>query len=159
MSASHGVTINRRYLDLSGKVLGKKAFSAGLKSGDRMLVELTVQADRRMPHCLVVDMLPAGIELEDPSLSGSTLIDDIRVDDRLISQWQETYAILHREYRDDRFMAALDARGEQMVRIFYPARVVSPGTFRVPPPLVEDMYRPHIRGVGASLDLMQVTAP
>jgi len=112
-----------------------------------------------MPHCLVVDMLPAGIELEDPALSGSTLINDILVDKRSISQWQKAYTTLHKEYRDDRFMAALDIRGKQRVRIFYPARVVTPGTFLVPPPLVEDMYRPHIRGVGASPDRMKVMAP
>ncbi len=158
-SISHGVTINRRYLDMSGEVLGKNIFRPGFKSGDRFLVELTVQADRRMPHCLVVDMLPAGIELEDPTLSGSTFIDDILVDERSISQWQKTYATQHIEYRDDRFMAALDIRGKQRVKIFYSARVVSPGTFLMPPPLVEDMYRPHIRGVGVTPARMKVTAP
>jgi hypothetical protein len=160
LPASHGVTIKRRYLDISGKVLEKTDFKKiEFKSGDRILVELAFQAEKSMPHCLVVDMLPAGIELEDPALSGSTLINDIRVDDRSISQWQKAYTTQHTEYRDDRFMAALDIRGKQRVRIFYPARVVTPGTFLVPPPLVEDMYRPHIRGVGASPDRMKVMAP
>ena len=35
--------------------------------------------------------------------------------------------------------------------MFYLERAVSPGTYRVPPPLVEDMYRPEVRGVGASM--------
>jgi uncharacterized protein YfaS (alpha-2-macroglobulin family) len=30
-------------------------------------------------------------------------------------------------------------------------RAVSPGTFLVPPPQVEDMYRPEVRGVGTSV--------
>ena len=30
-------------------------------------------------------------------------------------------------------------------------RAVSPGTYRVPPPLVEDMYRPDVRGIGRSV--------
>lgn len=159
LPASYGVTIKRRYLDMSGRILGKSAFKTGFKSGDRILVELAFQADRRMPHCLVVDMLPAGIELEDPSLSGSALINDILVDKKSISQWQKGYTTQHTEYRDDRFMAALNIRGKQRFRIFYSARVVSPGTFLVPPPLVEDMYRPHIRGVGDSPDRMKVMAP
>jgi uncharacterized protein YfaS (alpha-2-macroglobulin family) len=29
-------------------------------------------------------------------------------------------------------------------------RAVTPGTYTVPPPLVEDMYRPQLRGVGKS---------
>jgi len=159
LPVSHGVTIQRRYLDLSGQVLGKNIFRTGFKSGDRLLVELAVQAEKRIPHCLVVDMLPAGIELEDSALSGSTFIDDIRVDERSVAQWQKAYTTRHIEYRDDRFMAALDIPGKQSVRIFYPARVVSPGTFQVPPPLVENMYRPHIRGVGDSPGPMKVMAP
>jgi uncharacterized protein YfaS (alpha-2-macroglobulin family) len=35
--------------------------------------------------------------------------------------------------------------------VFYLVRAVTPGTYRVPPPLVEDMYRPDLRGVGRSL--------
>jgi uncharacterized protein YfaS (alpha-2-macroglobulin family) len=159
LPAGNGVTIKRRYLDMSGRVLEKSVVNSGFKSGDRFLVELEVEADRRMPHCLVVDMLPAGIELEDPNLSGSTLIDDILVNKRSISQWHKTVTTRHTEYRDDRFMVALDLRGKQMVRIFYPVRVVSPGNFLVPPPLVEDMYRPQIRGVGDSPGRMKVTAP
>jgi alpha-2-macroglobulin len=27
-------------------------------------------------------------------------------------------------------------------------RAVTPGTYTVPPPLVEDMYRPAVRGIG-----------
>jgi len=34
--------------------------------------------------------------------------------------------------------------------VFYLVRAVSPGTFQVPPPLIEDMYRPQVRGVGKS---------
>ncbi len=34
--------------------------------------------------------------------------------------------------------------------MFYLVRAVTPGTYSVPPPLVEDMYRPQLRGVGRS---------
>lgn len=156
---SQGVQIRRRYLDTNGKVLGKESFNTGLKSGERFLVELTLEAEKPMPHCLVVDMLPAGIELEDPALAGSIPIDPILVDKKTVADWHNHYLTPHIEYRDDRFMAALDIREKQIYRIFYPVRVVSPGTFRVPPPLVEDMYRPHIRAVGASPGTMKVVAP
>jgi uncharacterized protein YfaS (alpha-2-macroglobulin family) len=35
--------------------------------------------------------------------------------------------------------------------VFYLVRAVSPGTYRVPPPIVEDMYRPEVRGIGKSV--------
>ena len=56
--------------------------------------------------------------------------------------------IVHEEYRDDRYAAALNlSRGDQ-ARVFYLVRAVTPGTYTVPPPLVEDMYRPAVRGIG-----------
>ena len=35
--------------------------------------------------------------------------------------------------------------------MFYLVHVVTPGTYTVPPPMVQDMYRPQIRGIGKSL--------
>ncbi|MGH8049448.1 MAG: hypothetical protein ACREPB_02185, partial [Arenimonas sp.] len=38
----------------------------------------------------------------------------------------------------------------QFAKLFYIVRAVTPGTYTVPPPQVEDMYRPSIRGVGVA---------
>ncbi|WP_198528697.1 hypothetical protein, partial [Xanthomonas arboricola] len=35
-------------------------------------------------------------------------------------------------------------------QLYYLVRAVTPGTYTVPPSLVEDMYRPELRGVGRS---------
>jgi uncharacterized protein YfaS (alpha-2-macroglobulin family) len=35
-----------------------------------------------------------------------------------------------------------------VAHVFYLVRAVTPGTYVVPAPLVEDMYRPAIRGIG-----------
>ncbi len=155
---SDRIQINRRYLTLSGKEILPENRPA-LKSGDRMIVELSFIADQRMPNCLIADLLPAGFELEDPNLSGSTLIDEIKIDEKRVSQWHGQYKIRHTEYRDDRFAAALDIPAKQNLRIFYPVRLVSPGTFQVPPPLAEDMYRPYIRAIGDSPGLIIITRP
>ncbi len=56
-------------------------------------------------------------------------------------------------------VAAINIPGHRDLRIFYPVRVVSPGDYLVPPPLVEDMYKPYIKGTGDGLGLMQVTNP
>ncbi|MEH0018594.1 MAG: alpha-2-macroglobulin [Desulfobacter sp.] len=152
---SQGVTISRRFLDTRGHPMDL----SGVKSGDRVIVELRVTPEKRMPHALVVDMIPAGMELEDPNVSGSFLIDDIRVDQKPVREWRNAYMTAHTEYRDDRFITALDIRAGRTCRIFYPARVVSPGVFKVPASLVEDMYRPYVRGIGNTIDQMEVVQP
>ncbi|HPQ97209.1 MAG TPA: hypothetical protein PLN94_16670, partial [Thiolinea sp.] len=47
-------------------------------------------------------------------------------------------------------LATLELRKDAVQRLFYLVRVVSRGRFLVPPPYVEDMYRPDIRGIGES---------
>ena len=153
--SEQGVSISRRFLDTQGRPMD----ISRVKSGDRIIVELRVKPEKRMPHALVVDMVPAGVELEDPNVSGAFLINEIVVDKKPVGIWHHDYKTVHTEYRDDRFVAALDIRSRQVCRIFYPVRVVSPGLFKVPSPLVEDMYRPYVRGIGKTVDQMEVTGP
>jgi uncharacterized protein YfaS (alpha-2-macroglobulin family) len=49
------------------------------------------------------------------------------------------------EYRDDRFVAAIDRRKGQpaFFTLAYTVRAVSPGRYVHPPAVVEDMYRPE----------------
>jgi hypothetical protein len=156
MPQSNGVSISRQFLDTNATPVD----ISKLTSGARILVALKVQSQKqRLPHALVVDMLPAGFELEDPNVSGSFLIDDIKVDGKTIAQWHKDYTTAHTEYRDDRFMTALNIGYSETCRIFYAVRVVSPGVFKVPPPLVEDMYRPYIRGVGKTVVQTHVSSP
>ncbi len=54
----------------------------------------------------------------------------------------------HQEYRDDRYVAALNLDGYGTTHLLYLARAVTPGTYRVPPPQVESMYRPNWQAVG-----------
>jgi hypothetical protein len=153
---SNGVSISRQFLDTNATPVD----ISKLTSGDRIIVALKVQSKKqRLPHALVVDMLPAGFELEDPNVSGSFLIDDIKVNGKTIAQWHKDYTTAHTEYRDDRFMTALNLGYSETCRIFYAVRVVSPGVFKVPPPLVEDMYRPYIRGVGKTVVQTHVSSP
>jgi hypothetical protein len=153
---SNGVSISRQFLDTNAKGVD----ISKVTSGDRIIVALEVQSKKqRLPHALVVDMLPAGFELEDPNVSGSFLIDDIKVDGKPIAQWHKDCDTAHTEYRDDRFISALNLGYNDTCRIFYAVRVVSPGVFKLPPPLVEDMYRPYIRGVGKTVERISVDAP
>ena len=73
------------------------------------------------------------------------MVDGITISDR-----GEAADTKHEEFRDDRYVAALKLSRGSKASVFYLVRAVTPGTYSVPPPLVEDMYRPQLRGVGRS---------
>lgn len=145
--------ISRRYLDLSGKEMSL----SNLKSGDLVLVSLKVWADRRVPDALVTDLLPAGLELENQNLADSTvsLSDSAAAVQELMGDMQQA-SIKHMEFRDDRFVAAMEVDGYRPVTLLYLARAVTPGHYQVPPPQVESMYVPQWRAVGNTPDGLTV---
>src|SRR4029077_3175221 len=93
----------------------------------------------RAARTLVVDLLPAGFEIATATMSG---------------QPEGTYAWLkdlsdtaYTEERDDRYIAALDLgenKGE--FTLAYVVRAVTPGQFKYPALVVEDMYEPETTG-------------
>ena len=65
---------------------------------------------------------------------------------------RSSYAeISHEEFREDRYVAAVKLDAGSTAHVFYLVRAVTPGVYTVPPPLVEDMYRPQLRGVGRAI--------
>ena len=54
----------------------------------------------------------------------------------------------HSEFRQDRFLTALDRYDNQPFRLAYIVRAISPGSFHHPAASVEDMYRPDLTGRG-----------
>ena len=62
----------------------------------------------------------------------------------------------HQEFRADRYVAALDVSSYGTSHLLYLARAVTPGTYRVPPPQVESMYRPNWQAVGDTPEKMLV---
>ena len=132
-----------------------------MKVGELMLVQVLVKpADRyRRPDLMLIDLLPAGLELENQNLNASIKLDDVIIDERKISDsWNES-RIQHQEYRDDRYVAAFDSAYYSATNIFYLVRAVTPGQYQVPAPLVEDMYDPEIRAVGKTPDILVVSQP
>ncbi len=51
----------------------------------------------------------------------------------------------HSEFRQDRFLTAIDRTDASPFRLGYIVRAVSPGRFHHPAASVEDMYRPEFR--------------
>lgn len=150
---SNVLHIERHFLDAKGN---SKSLSE-LKSGELVMVWLDVWADKIVPDALVVDLLPAGLELENQNLSESSanLSESDNQVQGLLNQMQQA-DIQHMEFRDDRFVAALPLNEGQHATLVYLARAVTPGTYRVPVSQVESMYVPQWRATGASTGMLTV---
>lgn len=138
------IALKRELYDMQGKPIDSRRFFVG----DLVIVHLTVSSSQNAPDGLVVDLLPAGFELENQNLKHSVKLEDIQIEGRSLWRLKEQAGIRHEEYLDDRYVAALRLSERQRVHLFYLMRAVSPGTFTVPPPFAESMYRPEIRGIG-----------
>jgi len=145
--ASNVLSIERHILATDGS---SRSLSS-LKSGELVLVWLEVKATQNVPDALVVDLLPAGLELENQNLASSSasLQESGGEVQNLLNQMQQA-DIQHMEFRDDRFVAAVPVNEGQPVTLVYLARAVTPGTYQVPVPLVESMYVPEWRATGAA---------
>jgi uncharacterized protein YfaS (alpha-2-macroglobulin family) len=150
------VDVRRAYFTTDGKAWTGDT----LKEGDTLIVELTIEARMNMPDALVTDLLPGGLEVENLNLSGAQQWAGVVIDGISLDQHTGAADIVHEEYRDDRYDAALKLQRGNAAHVFYLVRAVTPGTYTVPPPLVEDMYRPAVRGIGAiPLTQLKVVEP
>ncbi|BBR59955.1 alpha-2-macroglobulin family protein [Klebsiella sp. WP4-W18-ESBL-05] len=136
---------------------GQRKSLSSLRSGELVLVKLDINAGQNVPDALVVDMLPAGLELENQNLANSSanLQDNASEVQEWLNQMQQA-DIQHMEFRDDRFVAAVAVNANQPVTLVYLARAVMPGTYQVPPSQVESMYVPAWRAVGTADDMLIV---
>ena len=121
-----------------------------LREGESLIAMLTVEAEENVPDALIVDLLPGGLEIENLSLGGNEAFGELTLDDVQLSERGYAAELRYEEYRDDRYVAALRLWQGSTARLFYLVRAVSPGTYVVPPPSAEDMYRPQLSGVGTS---------
>jgi alpha-2-macroglobulin len=129
-----GYGITRSYYTMEGAPIESPAFAVG----DRFVTVLRINRYQPLEGRLMVDdPLPAGIEIDNPSLLRSG---DVRALD-----WLKPSAATYTEFRADRFLAAIDMRRDGPVTLAYVARAVTPGVFHSPAASVEDMYRPRYR--------------
>ena len=134
-AGGNGYRIDRAWYTLDGARLD----ASEVASGTRLVTVLTVTPiGFREGRLMVDDPLPAGFEIDNPNLLSSG---DIRALDWLDVPYAEST-----EFREDRFRAAIDRRSDEPFQLAYIVRAVSPGSYHHAAALVEDMYRPHLRG-------------
>ncbi|NIZ13851.1 alpha-2-macroglobulin family protein [Phaeobacter sp. HF9A] len=130
----YGFGLTRDYYTLEGEEVDLSS----VEVGTRLVTVLRV-----MPHedigarLMVNDPLPAGLEIDNPNLLRSGDVSELN--------WLNLWDADHVEFRADRFLAAVTSSGDSTITLAYMVRAVSPGVFRHPAAVVEDMYRPAYR--------------
>ena len=132
----NGYAITRSYFTDAGVPV---SLANGVAAGARLVVVLeAVPFGTAEARLMVADPLPAGFEIDNPNLlRGGDIggLDWLNVEND----------VAHSEFRQDRFLTAVDWQGDGPLRLAYVVRAVSPGSFHHPAASVEDMYRPEFR--------------
>jgi len=137
-AVANGFKIERSYFTLDGK----PADPSKAKQNDRFAVVLKItEAKPEYGQIMVVDYLPAGLEIDNPKLVSSG-------DSGTLDWIEDGEDPQNTEFRDDRFSAAIERASDDtaVFTVAYIVRAVSPGKYVLPQAYVEDMYNPSRYG-------------
>ncbi|KPF43424.1 alpha-2-macroglobulin family protein [Rhizobium sp. AAP43] len=149
-AGGEGFGITRTYYSLDGE----EANITEATQNERYVVLIEVTEEAEWPaQILITDLLPAGLEIDNPSLVDSAALTNF--------DWLAQTDTAHLEFRSDRFVAAIDrAEGDNSpITLAYVVRAVTPGTYDLPAASVEDMYRPQLSARTAAGAMTVSAAP
>jgi alpha-2-macroglobulin len=134
-AGGNGYKITRNWYTIEGAPVALDA----IPQGSRLVAVIEVlplgDGEARL---MVNDPLPAGFEIDNPNL--------IRAGDIAALDWLTTNEDTRNvEFRQERFLAAVDWSSRDAFRLAYIVRAISPGSYYLPAASVEDMYRPDFR--------------
>ncbi|WP_418133293.1 alpha-2-macroglobulin family protein [Aeromonas hydrophila] len=150
---NQGISVTRSWFNSDGQ----RFDPAKVKVGDLVVVRLNVSSESAVPDALLVEMVPAGFELENPALGNSIKLEELSIEGKPAWQSEWNDYLKHQEFRDDRYTAALDLSEGSNQQLVYLMRAVTPGRYQVPPTQVEDMYRPEIRALGEDIHEVRIS--
>jgi uncharacterized protein YfaS (alpha-2-macroglobulin family) len=136
-SNNHGFSITKRIYTIDGQEID----ISKIGQNSRLVIVLSgdIESDY-VKHPLITDWTIAGFELENPTINGADATSGMK--------WlgEQTHTE-HKEYRDDRFEAALSMGSDHnsSFKVAYLIRAVSQGSYTMPPAKIEDMYQPQFR--------------
>ncbi len=142
---NEGIEIRRTLYTASG---GPVSYD-NIRQGDLVVVELRMKTQERVVRNVVVDdMLPAGLEIENPRLESRDRPDWIR---------HTSMTPDYLDIRDDRLLLYTNLYPGEEQRFYYIVRAVTAGRFTLPPVTAECMYNPALRASN-SAGFVQIVA-
>lgn len=140
----HDLKVRRRYLDRNGNSIDYNSTSGTfiLHQGDVLISEIEITAQTEsLENVIITDMLPAGLEIENPRLQSRAGISWIS---------DESYKPDYMDIRDDRLIIFGNFPRQKEQTFYYTLRAVTQGDFILPPVTGEAMYAPAKSSVASS---------
>jgi uncharacterized protein YfaS (alpha-2-macroglobulin family) len=134
----NGLRTRRTYVDMNGQPVDLEH----LRQGVLYAVKIDIDApNQRVENVIIDDMLPAGLEIENPRLMTSSTLSWLPKD---VDQPDYT------DIRDDRMLLFSSLEQKKRRQFVYTVRAVTVGTFVLPPISAECMYDPTLKSVASS---------
>jgi len=150
---NNGIKITSDHFKMAGDKAIPLQTGDTLKTGEIILTRVTMTSKKTIPDALLVNFLPAGLELENQNLANALKLDSLNI---LGEKVVNASTLVHQEFRSDRYVAALKLNGGYSTDVYFISRAVNPGTYLVPPARVESMYVPTLNGTGNSIRTLTV---
>lgn len=131
-----GIQAHRALFTQTGNLIDNKA-GITLKQGQTYVLGIRLVCDRDVENVVVVDLLPAGLEIENPRIDADAIPGEA---------FKGAATPSHVEIRDDRLVLAFDALKAGKYQYYYVVRAVTPGKYQHPPLVAECMYDPSVKG-------------
>ncbi len=138
----NGIKIRRRYMPYSATALTSTPTTApsrpllSARSGNLILVAISLEAPAANENIVIEDMLPAGLEIENPRLATSAAAEDGAV----VVKKDDGFDTARVDMHDDRLVLIGRMPNSGRMQYTYLTRTVTPGTYVVPPIRAEYMY-------------------
>ncbi len=148
---SEGLSITRTYFDDAGARIDP----GDIVQGQVIFCRLGLSSSKgTVENVVVSDLVPAGLEIENPRLGGRSRIEWI---EKIDPRERRPLSLAYLDVRDDRLLLFTTAEPTQQV-YYYGLRAVTAGRFVLPPVSAEAMYDPDIRSIQDSGEV-RVAAP
>jgi uncharacterized protein YfaS (alpha-2-macroglobulin family) len=133
-----GIRVTRTYMEVDGSEL----IADSVRLGQQVICRIEASAtNRRLSNVVIADLLPAGMEIENPRLKTSP---------RLSWLPGNKGRFDYQDIRDDRLLLFTNLSPGTTTTFHYSLRVIAAGTFKIPPITAECMYNPVIAGSSSS---------
>jgi hypothetical protein len=156
-SLFEGMGVYKEYFNLDDKEYRNPLSELTVGEDVMVRVTLLIPDDRR--YVLVEDYLPAGLEAQNFTFETTSRAQAELVDEAMDWDAPGFVYVSHRELRDDRVAFFIDYVSEGVYELYYVARATTPGTFKVRPTHIEEMYFPDVFGRSEGYEIVVKAKP
>ncbi|NOZ62442.1 MAG: hypothetical protein GXO74_12265, partial [Calditrichaeota bacterium] len=133
------ISVRRTFLNDQGIPLNYNDIS----QGQLVIAKITLKSlNESLENVAVIDLLPAGFEIENPRLESRKALNWLK---------ERNYLPDYLDIRDDRLVFYGDLKRGREINFYYALRAVTAGTFRLPPVRAEAMYNPEKSSVASGV--------